>query len=206
MWGLLACAGDVVGVDEGALLARLVGEGLGRWVALLGEQAVIAQRESAPARRGLTPPDTTIRGVVKLLGGVWEIEIQPEHGGRIISLRLAGEELLDQGIGVDDPSAEGFVAAGAWGWDEMVPNVEPTRYPGPGPFEGVELPDHGEAWRLPWTIVDDSTLECRGRVLPWKLTRRIVLTDSVVRIAYTYTNAGDATLYAYWCAHPLFRY
>jgi galactose mutarotase-like enzyme len=88
----------------------------------------------------------------------------------------------------------------------MVPNVDAAPYPGPGPFEGVELPDHGEAWRLPWTVVDDSTLGCRGRVLPWRLTRRIALTDSVVRIDYTYTNASDAPLYAYWCAHPLFRY
>src|SRR3989442_13041710 len=84
---------------------------------------------------------------MRLRGGPWEMEVRPERGGRITSLRLAGEELLDQGIGVDDHSAEGFVAGGAWGWDEMVPNVEAASYPGPGPFEGVELPDHGEAWR-----------------------------------------------------------
>ncbi|HEX7265482.1 MAG TPA: hypothetical protein VF383_14995 [Candidatus Dormibacteraeota bacterium] len=143
---------------------------------------------------------------MRLLGGPWELHIRPERGGRITSLRLAGEELLDQGIGVDDPSADGFVAAGAWGWDEMVPNVDAARYPGPGPFEGVDLPDHGEAWRLPWTVVDDSTLECRGRLLPWKLTRRIVIDSSIVRLTYTYANAGDVPLYAYWCAHPLFRY
>jgi hypothetical protein len=184
----------------------LVGKGLGRWVAAPGEQARRTQSAAALARRDLTSLDTTIRGAVRLLGGPWELHIRPERGGRITSLRLAGEELLDQGIGVDDPSADGFVAAGAWGWDEMVPNVDAARYPGPGPFEGVELPDHGEAWRLPWTVVDGSTLECRGRVLPWTLTRGIVLTDSAVRMTYTYTNAGDAPLYAYWCAHPLFRY
>src|SRR5713101_6011012 len=161
---------------------------------------------AAALGRGLTLLDTTIRSAVKMRGGVWEIEIQPEHGGRIISLRLAGEELLDQGIGVDDPSQAGFVAAGARGWDEMVPCVDASRYPGPGSFEGVELPDHGEAWRLPWTVIDDATLECAGRVLAWRLRRRVVLAERAVRLTYSYRNDGAEPLLAYWCAHPLFRY
>jgi galactose mutarotase-like enzyme len=203
---LLAGIGDGDGVARGALVGVLVGEELGRWVAVLGEQAVRRQSATVALSRGLTLPDTTIRGAVKLLGGVWEMEIQPEHGGRIISLRLAGEELLDQGIGVDDPSQAGFVAAGARGWDEMVPCVDASRYPGPGPFEGVELPDHGEAWRLPWTVVDDATLECAGRVLPWRLRRRVELGEHAVRLSYSYRNEGSEPLLAYWCAHPLFRY
>jgi galactose mutarotase-like enzyme len=202
----LACVGEDVAVDEGALLGGFVGEGLGRWEAVFGEQADRRQSATAPLTRGLTLLDTTIRGAVKLLGGPWEMEIQPEHGGRIISLRLAGEELLDQGIGVDDPSATGFVAAGARGWDEMVPCVDASRYPGPGPFEGVELPDHGEAWRLPWTVVDDAALECAGRLLPWRVRRRVELGERAVRLTYSYTNDGSAPLLAYWCAHPLFRY
>src|SRR5260370_35096100 len=80
---------------------------------------------------------------VKLAAKRWEMAIQPERGGRIISLRLDGEELLDQGIGIDQPTANGFVEAGARGWDEMVPNVGPTD----------TLPAHGEAWRLPWEVI-----------------------------------------------------
>src|SRR5260370_41003121 len=83
---------------------------------------------------------------VRLGANRWEMVIRPERGGRITSLRLDGEELLDQGIGVDQPTAYGFVEGGAFGWDEMVPNLEPTE----------TLPDHGEAWRLPWTIVAQS--------------------------------------------------
>lgn len=176
------------------------------WEAVPDEQAARTQSATAPVTRGFTVLDTTIRRGVRLLGGPWELEIRPERGGRITSLRLAGEELLDQGMGVDDPSAERFVAAGAWGWDEMVPNVEAARYPGSGTFAGIELPDHGEAWRLPWAVVDDATMECSGRVLPWRLRRRIALGDASVRVEYVYTNAGDAPLLAYWCAHPLFRY
>lgn len=179
-------------------------------MAVFGEQAESTHREIAPARRGLTPLDTTIQGAVKLLGGPWEMEIQVEHGGRIISLRLAGEELLDQGIGVDDPSALGFVAAGARGWDEMVPCVDASRYPGPGPYAGVELPDHGEAWRLPWKVMEktlsSAAMECAGKVLPWRLRRRVELGERAVRLTYSYRNDGAEPLLAYWCAHPLFRY
>src|SRR5712691_9899243 len=205
-WDLFAGVGDGDGVGRGAMVGLLVGEGLGSWVAVLGEQPDSTHREIAPARRGLTPLDTTIRGAVKMRGGVWEMDIQPERGGRIISLRLAGEELLDQGIGVDDPSQAGFVAAGARGWDEMVPCVDASRYPGPGSFEGVELPDHGEAWRLRWTAIDDATLECAGRVLPWRLRRRVVLGERAVRLTFAYRGDGAEPLLAYWCAHPLFRY
>ena len=132
---------------------------------------------------------------MRLASGRWEIHVRPERGGRIISLRLDGEELLDQGIGVDQPTAKSFVEGGAWGWDEMVPNLEPTG----------ELPDHGEAWRLPWEVLDAGLMRCRGRLLPWELQRRIEL-DDAVRVAYRYRNAGAEPQLAYWCAHPLFRY
>jgi galactose mutarotase-like enzyme len=147
---------------------------------------------------------------MKLSDGPWELEALPERGGRITSLRLGGEELLDQGIGVDDSAAAGFVAAGARGWDEMVPNIEPNRYPGPGDWEGLELPDHGEAWRLPWVVLEETAssaiMECSGRLLPWRLLRSIGLSSSTVRFEYTYRNIGSQALYAYWCAHPLFGY
>jgi hypothetical protein len=147
---------------------------------------------------------------VRLLKGPWELALRPERGGRITSLRLGGEELLDQGIGVDDPTAESFLAAGAWGWDEMVPNVDASSYPGPAPWAGTQLPDHGEAWRLPWSVLEESgdstSMDCVGRVLPWRLRRKIELIERAVRVDYTYRNDGAHPLYAYWCAHPLFRF
>jgi hypothetical protein len=143
--------------------------------------------------------EPTKQGAVKLQRDPWEVAVRPERGGRITSLRLRGEELLEQGIGVDEPAAEGFVQGGAWGWDEMVPNLEATD----------SLPDHGEAWRLPWTLVDLAesavAMECRGRLVPWELRRRIVLGRDV-ELAYRYTNVGSREISAYWCAHPLFRF
>ena len=147
---------------------------------------------------------------MKLLGGPWRLSVNPKRGGRITSLRLDGVELLDQGIGVDDPSALGFVAAGAWGWDEMVPTVDPHPYPTGSAWAGLGLPDHGEAWNLPWSVVDETgtstTMECSGVQLPWRLDRRIELGDRAVHVAYAYRNAGSQPLYAYWCSHILFRY
>lgn len=114
-------------------------------------------------------------------------------------MRLGGEELLDQGIGVDDPTAADFVAGGAQGWDEMVPNVEAT---------GL-LPDHGEAWRAPWVVEEGSgssvVMSCRGRVVPFELRRRIEV-GRRVRLDYTYLNVGAEPHLAYWSGHTLFRF
>jgi len=133
-----------------------------------------------------------------------------QRGGRVTSLHLDGRELLDQGIGIDEPSRDNFVEAGAWGWDEMVPTVDPARYPGPGVWAGVELPDHGEAWRLPWSLLDETTssatMKCTGVALPWQLQRRIELDTRAVHVDYTYRNSGEHPMYAYWCSHILFRY
>lgn len=131
------------------------------------------------------------------------MEVLPERGGRIRSLRLDGEELLDQGIGVDDPAAADFVEGGAWGWDELVPTVDRGRW------RGVDLPDHGEAWRLPWTVVEAGeswcAMACEGRLLPWRLERRLEL-DASVRATYRLSNRGDVELPGYWCSHALFRF
>ena len=139
------------------------------------------------------PPHAATRIVAAMTR--WEMKVRPERGGRIVSLRLDGEELLDQGIGVDKPTAAGFVEGGAFGWDEMVPNLEPTE----------ALPDHGEAWRLPWDVIEESTMRCRGRIVPWELRRRIDVGESI-DVSYRYTNVGKEPHRAYWCAHPLFKY
>ena len=131
---------------------------------------------------------------MRIAGGRWELEVRPERGGRIVSLRLDGEELLDQGIGVDQRTASGFVEGGAFGWDEMVPNLEPTDV----------LLDHGEAWRLPWEVLDEGRMRCTGKLVSWELERRIELGDGVA-VDYRYRNVGAVALPAYWCAHPLFK-
>ena len=130
----------------------------------------------------------------------WELEARPERGGRITSLRLGGEELLEQGIGIDHPGAAGFVEGGAFGWDEMVPTVDATE----------TLPDHGEAWRMPWQVTEETPssalMVCTGHLVPWELRRRIELDTNRFRVSYTYANRGASPHHAYWCAHPLFKF
>src|SRR5216684_7896568 len=100
-----------------------------------------------------------------LRSSLWELEVRPE-----------------QGIGIDEPGAAGFVEGGAFGWDEMVPTVDATD----------SLPDHGEAWRLPWEVVAQDAasvlMRCAGRLVPWELMRRIELDEHRVRVSYTYRN------------------
>jgi hypothetical protein len=140
------------------------------------------------------------RCALKLRADPWEVVIRPERGGRITSLRLGGVELLDRGIGIDNPAADSFVQGGAFGWDEMVPNLEPAG----------GLPDHGEAWRLQWSVVDagqaHAVMRCTGRLIPWELVRRIELSGRRLRATYVCSNRGAGPWLAYWCAHPLFRY
>src|SRR3989441_3731075 len=124
---------DGVGVRVGSGLAAWGGVWTAATGVGLGWTTLPVAGPQAPIDRA-----ATIAAPMRLRSARWDLEVRPERGGRITSLRLEGEELLDQGIGVDQPSAKGFVEGGAWGWDEMVPNVNETD----------ALPDHGEAWRL----------------------------------------------------------
>jgi galactose mutarotase-like enzyme len=188
-----------VPLGEGWALGEAIAEGaggLGVWV------ATWPLVQAAPARQPATAR-ATIRAVLSVKNGRWDLAVIPERGGRVASLRLDGAELLDQGIGVNQPTAKRFVDGGAWGWDEMVPNVDESAW------NGVQLPDHGEAWRLPWRVDAraDSSCEtsCEGRLLPWRLEREISLGLSV-RVDYSLSNLGSGQLPAYWCWHALFRY
>src|SRR5438132_11215454 len=168
---------DGVGVGEGSGLAAWGGVWTAATGVGLGWTTLPVAGPQAPIDRA-----ATIAAPMRLRSTRWDLEVRPERGGRITSLRLDGEELLDQGIGVDQPTAKSFVEGGAWGWDEIVPNLEPTD----------ELPDHGEAWRLPWEGLDEGMMRCRGRMGPWELQRRIEL-DDAVKVAYQYRNVGRST-------------
>src|SRR5207245_6845922 len=158
---------DGAGVGEGSAL------GAGEvWIAAGGVGlGCIRSADAGPQAAAITT--ASIGAAMKLVSKRWEMDIRPERGGRITSLRLDGEEILDQGIGVDQPTAKSFVESGAWGWDEMVPNVEATD----------TLPDNGEAWRMSWEVPYLSRhsvfMRATGRLVPWILDRTIELTDQL---------------------------
>ncbi len=139
----------------------------------------------------------------------------PRMGAKIVSL-VDRRDGFDWLVGPIAGRAVKPVAYGApfeeqemAGWDEMFPTIVQCPYPGPGPLHGVPLPDHGEAWTLPWEV-DKATdgglaLTLTGRALPYRLTRAISFAaHDVLRLHYTLENLGDMPMPYIWAAHPQF--
>ena len=102
-----------------------------------------------------------------------------------------------------------FVEQDMAGWDEMFPTILACAYPGPGPCHGALLPDHGEAWALPWEVAGaaggELTLTLQGRALPYRLTRSATVSQKdTLTLRYTLENLGDAPMPYMWAAHPQF--
>lgn len=142
------------------------------------------------------------------------IVMVPAMGAKIVSL-LDKRDGFEWIVGAGDRPVKP-VAYGAWwheqdmaGWDEMFPTIIACPYPGPGPFNGAPLPDHGEAWSLPWAVEssagDEIVLTLTGRALPYRLTRqaRFAAADTL-HLHYTLTNLGTDPMPYIWAAHPQF--
>ena len=108
---------------------------------------------------------------------VMEMAVVPELGSRIISLRnrKTGREWLVQPAGVLETNgyASSFGKRDGSGWDEMFPTINACRYPA-YPWEGTELPDHGEVWSIPWKAhSEEEQLHCsaQGIRIPYQLRK-----------------------------------
>ncbi len=140
--------------------------------------------------------------------------VTPDVGAKIVSLvdKRTGREWL--------VTAEQSNPLRAWpygaeynpnqggGWDEMIPTIVACPYPAEGPFHGASLPDHGEAWTLPWEDAGSNegeiALALSGRALPYYLRRVLSLRDDRLVLSYDLRNKGDAALAYLWAAHPQF--
>ncbi len=104
------------------------------------------------------------------------------QGARMVSLfdrGLACEFLLQQ----DKVSylrsrfGQPMTPSQAVGYDDMFPTIDACHYE-EFPWQGVQLPEHGEVWALDWNmVVQDSALTAsvHGVRLPYRLTRRMSL-------------------------------
>lgn len=156
---------------------------------------------------------------LELENAALRVVVVPEAGAKIVSLfdKRAGREWLVT------PEQSGSVLPNpfrAWsygaeynpnqcgGWDEMFPTILACAYPGEGPYFGAELPDHGEAWALPWadagSAQEQISLELRGRALPYRLHRSLSLDGDALRMDYRLENCGRAEFAYLWAAHPQF--
>jgi galactose mutarotase-like enzyme len=103
-----------------------------------------------------------------------------------------------------------FDAADASGWDECLPSVAACKVQTKS--VSAEVPDHGDLWRVPWTILDSTpnsvTLSAACFSLPLTLRRRLSVAETPrgVRITLDYrlTNTGTTPAPWSWAAHPLF--
>ncbi|MDR3573193.1 MAG: hypothetical protein P4L50_04995 [Anaerolineaceae bacterium] len=138
----------------------------------------------------------------------------PAMGAKIVSLvdRFSGTEwLIGPGSRPFRPVAYGadFEHQDMSGWDEMFPTIVACKYPGSGVHYGVSLPDHGEAWALPWQIEQAGngrlSLTMQGAALPYQLTRTADCPQpNTLRLRYSLTNMGSEPMPYVWAAHPQF--
>ena len=137
------------------------------------------------------------------------LTISPEHGAKIMSLvdTVTRREWLEQPRGelrLDPLGA--FDDGDLCGWDEMMPTIDSCRYPG----TSIELADHGDLWRTPWKVEEQSptsvTTSVFGSSLPFALSRTVQVSRQRVDLHYTLETREAGALYLLYAAHPLFRY
>jgi galactose mutarotase-like enzyme len=136
------------------------------------------------------------------------LTIMPERGGKITSLvdTDRGREWLEQAddalVGPADVE-KSFDEGDMSGWDEMMPTISACWYPG----ATLELPDHGELWRVPWEVTRQSSrsvsTRVNGHVLPYLFERTLTLDNRRVRVEYRVSTSDDDLRFL-WAAHPLF--
>ena len=138
------------------------------------------------------------------------VAVLPEVGGKIASVYhkpQAFEAIFQPGSGSYSVPTYGapFKNYGASGIDDCLPNIDLGRYP-EAPFQGLELPDHGEVWSLPWAFqMEEEVLtgSVRGRCLPYTFVRKMELNQNELALKYTLRNDGTAPLRCLWTFHGL---
>lgn len=150
------------------------------------------------------------RGIRAWVGRTPELEVTilPDLGCKMISLRTRGRQWLWQtkrnlgGEGYGTP----YEKSDGSGWDEMFPTIDACLYPD-GPWKGIEAPDHGEVWSIPWSAyAKDGKLCCevRGIRFPYLLKKTYSFQDGrVLLIDYEVKNLSIHTFPYLWAAHPL---
>lgn len=144
--------------------------------------------------------------------GACSVVILPGLGGKVASMRVHGNELLQAPLAALGPRTltMGFEASDASGWDECLPSVAGcTVETAAG---RAEVPDHGDLWRVAWEEVaagqDFVTLRGTCFSLPLVLERTTTLAETgtgwQLRQDYKLTNHGSCTVPWSWAAHPLF--
>jgi galactose mutarotase-like enzyme len=146
-----------------------------------------------------------------------ELDVLPEHGMTIVSLRLRGTQenvlwerdrdrhpTVSRDIGPPgQPSIDTLHGLFVGGWFEMSPHAGL-----PGVLDGRETMLHGEAPRLPWDVdvVESGVLEASTACVryPLELRRRLELDGARVSVSSTIRNTGADSVTITHGEHPCF--
>lgn len=143
--------------------------------------------------------------VVEIASGELVVHVLPALGGRIASVRdvVGDREWLWRNPHVETgPSPLGADYDSRWqgGFEELFPNDAATM------LDGVELPDHGELWAAPWTVVDrgPAHVELRvvGPVTGVEITKRCRVEGSQLHVSYRLRNGSGRDWPYLFKLHP----
>jgi hypothetical protein len=138
------------------------------------------------------------------------MEVYPHIGGKVASLIDKADKfdlMFDYPVELPTRPQYDMRFDDSWyaGWDECFPAVAPGKYP-LHPYEGINIPDHGELWGLPTTAVPNKngiTTVWHGLRFGYRLTRKLYLEQSSILADYTLVNLAPFEFRFVWSIHPL---
>jgi galactose mutarotase-like enzyme len=150
---------------------------------------------------------------IVLRNGAMQVVVLPDGGGRIESLQGDGVEfLLQPSNRFDSCESNGerisgmrFQDGACSGMDECLPTVAKSSVGAPG----MEVPDHGDFWSIPWTVVEPAstntvTIAADGTSRPLRFIKRLDVQPTFLRIDYTVQNLSSQNVDYLYACHPLF--
>lgn len=146
---------------------------------------------------------------IELADDTLSVLVLPFSGGKIQSIRFFGKEYLVQNRSDKFITAEygaSYPDGDFSGFDDMFPTIDACVYPG-GVWDGIQLPDHGEVWTLPFEYdisAGSLSLSVYGVRLPYRFSKKITIKNRRLIIDYKADNLSPFPIKHIWAAHPLF--
>jgi galactose mutarotase-like enzyme len=147
---------------------------------------------------------------VSLQNNQVSLSVVPALGAKIVSLKnlITGREWMwasgKQPKLFSVPSGTPYADGPVIGADECIPTISACHW------RGMDLPCHGEAWSVPWSLDEEALIQTREirtaldlPISTLHIVRRIELVDACVRLHYTVENRSTDTIEYIWAFHPL---
>ena len=151
---------------------------------------------------------------IELYNDNLKVVVLPEFGSKIVSIYYLPKsyELLwqnDSQIYKKSKFGDLFESGEFSGIDEMFPSISKCYYE-EYPWQGIEVPDHGELWSIPWNYqIDDKSknvnLWVNGIRFPYLFEKRVSINKNKVKISYSIENKSPFDMDYIWALHPLFN-